>query len=146
MVRTAADLSSPIRVGPFVPWGHNYGPKGKLLEDIWEADWDTVANDFREMRRRPRTLSAFICSLGSLWKRLIGRMAVRLHNWKNCWDLAEDVGIYLDITGLACYRTSDVPAWYDWRSARKTGGRRRRASGRLSLRSGPRARRYSATT
>ena len=27
--------------------------------------------------------------------------------------LAEKIGLYLDITGLGCYRTADVPAWYD---------------------------------
>ena len=27
--------------------------------------------------------------------------------------LAEESGLYLDITGLACYRKADVPAWYD---------------------------------
>ena len=27
--------------------------------------------------------------------------------------LAEQTGLYLDVTGLACYRKADVPAWYD---------------------------------
>ncbi|MFT5130960.1 MAG: hypothetical protein ACI8W8_004593 [Rhodothermales bacterium] len=27
--------------------------------------------------------------------------------------LAEEVGLYLDITGLGCYHKQDVPAWYD---------------------------------
>jgi hypothetical protein len=27
--------------------------------------------------------------------------------------LAEQTGLYLDLTGLACYRKSDVPGWYD---------------------------------
>jgi hypothetical protein len=27
--------------------------------------------------------------------------------------LAEDVGLYLDLTGLGCYHKKDVPAWYD---------------------------------
>ena len=27
--------------------------------------------------------------------------------------LAEKTGLYLDITGLACYRPSDTPKWYD---------------------------------
>jgi hypothetical protein len=27
--------------------------------------------------------------------------------------LAEQTGIYLDVTGLACYRTADIPKWYD---------------------------------
>jgi hypothetical protein len=28
-------------------------------------------------------------------------------------DLAERVGLYLDLTGLGCYHKPDVPAWYD---------------------------------
>jgi hypothetical protein len=27
--------------------------------------------------------------------------------------LAEETGLYLDLTGLACYRPEDTPAWYD---------------------------------
>ena len=27
--------------------------------------------------------------------------------------LAEQTGLYLDLTGLGCYRKRDVPAWYD---------------------------------
>ncbi len=26
-------------------------------------------------------------------------------------ELAEETGLYLDVTGLACYRRKDVPAW-----------------------------------
>jgi hypothetical protein len=28
-------------------------------------------------------------------------------------SLAEQTGVYLDVTGLGCYRRKDVPAWYD---------------------------------
>jgi hypothetical protein len=28
-------------------------------------------------------------------------------------DLSERTGLYLDLTGLACYRAGDVPPWYD---------------------------------
>ena len=28
-------------------------------------------------------------------------------------QLAEETGIYLDVTGLGCYHKQDVPAWYD---------------------------------
>ena len=27
--------------------------------------------------------------------------------------LAEETGLYLDVTGLGCYHRGDVPAWYD---------------------------------
>ena len=35
---------------PFVPWGLNYGHHGKLIEDIWEADWTAVEADWRGMK------------------------------------------------------------------------------------------------
>ena len=58
---------------------------------------------------------------------------------------AEEIGIYLDITGLACYRTADVPKWYDSLSQRD----RWQVQGRFLVgdrRSGPPVRPSSATT
>jgi hypothetical protein len=98
---------------PFVPWGHNYGPKGKLLEDIWETDWDTVASDLREMREIGANLVRVHLQFGKFMEAADRPNEGALAQLKNLLKLAEDVGIYLDITGLACYRTSDVPAWYD---------------------------------
>src|SRR6185312_3904743 len=38
----------------FVPWGVNYDHDetggGRLLEDYWETEWDTVEADFREIK------------------------------------------------------------------------------------------------
>ncbi len=33
----------------FVPWGANYGNGGRLMEDFWDKDWDTLADDFRKL-------------------------------------------------------------------------------------------------
>ena len=98
---------------PFLPWGHNYGPQGKLLEDIWEADWDTVANDFREMREMGANVVRVHLQFGKFMEAADRPNGGALKQLEKLIKLAEDVGIYLDITGLACYRTSDVPAWYD---------------------------------
>src|SRR5688572_32565665 len=37
---------------PFVPWGFNYDRdhKLRLIEEYWDAEWETVAADFREMK------------------------------------------------------------------------------------------------
>ena len=35
---------------PFRPWGHNYGPDFKLLEDYWTSDWRRIVEDFSEMK------------------------------------------------------------------------------------------------
>ena len=34
----------------FVPWGVNYGNSGRLMEDFWQEDWETVAEDFHEIK------------------------------------------------------------------------------------------------
>src|SRR5688572_19190804 len=34
----------------FHPWGMNYGNKSRLMEDFWEADWQTLADDFAELK------------------------------------------------------------------------------------------------
>src|SRR5690348_14862033 len=33
----------------FAPWGFNYGPTGKLVDDDWETNWDVIERDFRAM-------------------------------------------------------------------------------------------------
>jgi aryl-phospho-beta-D-glucosidase BglC (GH1 family) len=35
---------------PFRPWGMNYSNSGRLIEDFWEKDWDTIKGDFREIK------------------------------------------------------------------------------------------------
>ena len=39
--------------------------------------------------------------------------AANLQRLKKLVQLAEETGLYLDITGLGCYHASDVPPWYD---------------------------------
>src|SRR5687768_3105631 len=38
---------------PFVPWGFNYDRdyKLRLIEDYWIDEWETVEEDFREMKQ-----------------------------------------------------------------------------------------------
>jgi hypothetical protein len=98
---------------PFVVWGLNYGNHGRLIEDFWTDQWGTIETDFRNMK-------------------LMGANVVRVHlqfsKFMDASDradpksvallqklvkLAESTGLYLDLTGLACYRPSEVPAWYD---------------------------------
>ncbi len=35
---------------PFHAWGMNYGNAGRLMEDFWSSEWDTLAGDFHEMK------------------------------------------------------------------------------------------------
>ena len=38
--------------GPFIVWGVNYDHDrgGALIEDYWRDDWETVAEDFKEIK------------------------------------------------------------------------------------------------
>src|SRR4051812_6661438 len=37
---------------PFKPWGFNYlGTFGKIYEEYWAEDWESIAEDFREMKK-----------------------------------------------------------------------------------------------
>lgn len=99
---------------PFIPWGFNYDRdyKSRLLEDYWEAEWPTVVEDFREMKQ----LGANVVRVHLQFARFMDAAdrpnAASLERLGRLVKLAEDTGLYLDHTGLGCYRKQDVPAWY----------------------------------
>jgi Cellulase (glycosyl hydrolase family 5) len=99
----------------FVPWGFNYDhdESGRLLEDYWDDEWPSVANDFAEMRdlganvvRIHLQVARFLEAADKPDPKAISRLKMLL-------ALAEKEGLYLDLTGLGCYHKADVPAWYD---------------------------------
>lgn len=100
---------------PFVPWGFNYDhdENGRLLEDYWEQEWTKVEEDFREMQQ----LGANVVRIHlQVAKFMTGPETINQSNLERLNKLvalAEKTGLYLDITGLACYRKKDVPKWYD---------------------------------
>jgi hypothetical protein len=98
---------------PFTPWGFNYDRdfQMRLIEDFWETEWSTVVEDFREMKalganvvRVHLQLARFMTAPDQPNNRALGRLRQLL-------ALAEATGLYLDLTGLGCYRKADVPAW-----------------------------------
>jgi aryl-phospho-beta-D-glucosidase BglC (GH1 family) len=99
----------------FIPWGFNYDHdrEGRLLETYWNDEWDSVASDFREMKNLGATavrvhfqVSRFMISETELNQQSLKQLARLL-------KLAEDTGLYLDVTGLGCYDKKDVPQWYN---------------------------------
>ncbi len=98
---------------PFHPWGLNYGNKGRLIEDFWDAEWDTLAADFREMKRLGANTVRVHLQFGKFMvaSDKANPAALERLSWLLRW--AEDTGLYLDLTGLASYRPADAPAWYD---------------------------------
>jgi hypothetical protein len=83
------------------------------MEDFWAEEWETIAGDFREIRELGGNVVRVHLQFNRFMKSpaepnvdalaLLGKMV----------SLAEESGLYLDVTGLACYRPADVPAWYD---------------------------------
>ena len=98
---------------PFHPWGMNYGNAGRLMEDFWESDWETFAGDFREMKALGANVVRVHLQFGKFMDAPDRANADAMKQFRRMLRLAEETGIYLDVTGLASYRPADVPAWYD---------------------------------
>ena len=100
---------------PFVPWGFNYDhdESGRLIEDYWETDWDKVVRDFRSMKGLGANVVRIHIQLGKFMTGPRSPDREALHRLGNLVKLAEEVGLYIDLTGLGCYHKADVPEWYD---------------------------------
>ena len=83
------------------------------MEDFWNADWQTFADDFRKMK----ALGANVVRVHLQYGKFMGGPAQpapgALSQLARLVRLAEQSGLYLDVTGLACYRPGDAPKWYD---------------------------------
>jgi hypothetical protein len=100
---------------PFVPWGFNYDhdAKGRLIEDYWDDEWDAVAGDFREMKQLGANVVRVHLQFGKFMTAADVPNPKALDRLGKLLGLAEETGLYLDLTGLGCYHKADVPAWYD---------------------------------
>lgn len=99
----------------FTPWGFNYdhdGP-GRLIEDYWNDEWPMIVEDFREMKELGATVVRIHLQFGKFMESADEPNQHSLEQLARLVKLAEQVGLYLDITGLGCYHKQDVPAWYD---------------------------------
>jgi len=99
----------------FVPWGFNYDHdrEGRLLEDYWDSQWDTVQEDFREMKLLGASVVRIHLQVGKFMTRPNEPNEASLHQLARLITLAEQLQLYLDVTGLGCYHKKDIPKWYD---------------------------------
>jgi hypothetical protein len=99
----------------FVIWGFNYDhdAAGRLLEDYWEAEWATVVSDFREMKDLGANVVRVHLQVARFMKGPKEWNDASLKQLARLVKLAEETGLYLDVTGLGCYNKKDVPPWYD---------------------------------
>ena len=99
------------------PWGLNYtNPQIiGLIEDQWdqESTWQIITEDFMEMK----SYSANIVRIHLQYHQFMIDESTpnqqALQRLNRLVKIAEETGLYLDITGLAAYRKNDAPAWYD---------------------------------
>lgn len=97
----------------FHPWGFNYGNAGRLMEDFWNDDWKTFADDFAEMKAMGANVVRVHLQFGKFMTAPDKPNCDAMKQLARMLKLAEQIGIYLDVTGLACYRPGDMPKWYD---------------------------------
>jgi len=98
-----------------VIWGVNYDRDrdGRLLEDYWHNEWQTVIEDFREIKQLGANTVRVHLQLGKFMEAADRPNAANLARLAELVRLAEQTDLYLDITGLGCYHKRDVPPWYD---------------------------------
>src|SRR5438034_11671813 len=115
-VEVAADGKGFVLAGtatPFRPWGLNYGNAGRLIEDFWADEWPTVEADCRAMKALGANVVRVHLQVGKFMTAADKPDAAALERLGKLLALAEQTGLYLDLTGLGCYRKADIPPWYD---------------------------------
>ena len=99
----------------FVVWGVNYDHdrSGRLIEDYWNEEWPTIVEDFKEMKSLGANVVRVHLQTAKFIKASYEPNGSALKQLARLVRLAEQTGLYLDITGLGCYHKQDVPDWYD---------------------------------
>lgn len=95
----------------FVPWGHNYASVD-ILHRL-RTDADRVERDFREMKRWGTTVVRVHPEMPLIMAGPDKVNADAIDQLQQLLRIAEASGIYLKLTGLACYRIDDRMDWYD---------------------------------
>lgn len=99
----------------FVVWGVNYdhdGP-GRLIDEYWQEEWQTIVEDFQEIRQLGANCVRIHLQIGKFMEAPDKPNAEALKQLNALTKLAEETGLYLDVTGLACYHKQNIPDWYD---------------------------------
>lgn len=118
LVRPSEDGSHFVRGASgerFIVWGFNYDHDdgGRLIEEYWREEWDTVAADFRAMKALGANVVRVHLQLSAVMKSATEPNQAELEQLARLARLAEQTGLYLDVTGLGCYDKQAVSPWYD---------------------------------
>lgn len=100
---------------PWTPWGFNYDRDSNynLIEDYWNTNWATIEEDFGEMKHLGANVVRIHLQFAKFMKSPGEVNESSLERLRQLVSLSEKDGLYLDITGLGCYRKQDIPGWYD---------------------------------
>lgn len=100
---------------PFDASGFNYDHDvaGRLLEDYWHTEWPRVVDDFSEMQALGARVVRVHLQFGKFMESADRPRDSELRQLAKLLVLAEQTGLYLNLTGLGCYHKADVPGWYD---------------------------------
>src|SRR4029079_15502619 len=79
----------------------------------WVAEWETVEQDFREIKELGANVVRIHLQFGKFMKSANDADEVSFRQLQKLIRLADDCGLYLDLTGLACYHKQEVPTWLD---------------------------------
>lgn len=105
----------------FAPWGFNYlGRFEQLAEDDWETEegWQRIETDFAQMKRLGANVVRWHLQFETFMEaaETSGECKPRpaaLARLKKLLAVARKNELYLDLTGLNCFRKDRIPAWYD---------------------------------
>jgi len=101
----------------FFPWGLNYTNAAGvgLLEDSWQDEevWAEIQEDFQDMKRLSANVVRIHLQYNKFMIDAVTPNQAALEQLSEVVRLAESTGLYLDITGLAAYRKSDGPDFYN---------------------------------
>lgn len=99
----------------FIVWGVNYDhdSPGRLLDEYWSEEWPTIVEDMREIKALGANCVRIHLQLGKFMDDPNTPNAAALAQLAKFVKLAEELKLYLDVTGLACYHKKNIPPWYD---------------------------------
>lgn len=97
----------------FKVWGFNWGRQDVMLETFWDTDWNSLTEDFNEMKnygantvRLPLQYHAFMEDVNTPNEQSLKKL-------KQLVKIAEDNELYLMICGLNAFVKQDQPDWYN---------------------------------
>jgi hypothetical protein len=96
---------------PFIPWGHNYGVNEPA--ETGDIDWARISRDFDDFHNMRANVARIHLQVPHYMDGPGKPNARALAELSHLLKLAEQKGVYLDITGLASYHIKHRAAWYD---------------------------------